>query len=582
MSVRKQISKTPLSFPPYAMTLEASKERILVAGGGGDSKTGVPNRIVAIKCKSGILCEEKEYDTLKQAVMGVSISTDGMIIASVDDKCKIYSEADGGQLECVSEQVSEIKGRKDDRQVKKAKTAGKHVYSAGTDGVIRVWLSPSLDLLKEIPALPKETADFDISTATRSGAPALLIASREECRVYRHDVWMAQPDLLATLPCSAPFKFRNCRFSPDTRFIYTAEFMPQRGSLLQKWDTSSMSVVASTKIKFNRDHHTTMGLSSDGLFLALGSAEGELRVVRTSDLRIIHSSKPHSFFVSDVLFYPPSMKSEGSQHLYIISCAGDNTVACTTVDPSPPAGLLRMLSRGILFLCATLIFWNLFSPYFGDYLVWMSSYIAPYVDVGLETVMPLWERHVWPFVHPFLESFIYFAEPHIISASIIVQPYLELLSMDPRLMWLQATWQQLSIEPIIAFVHQNLDILRTFATEAFLEISRLVTFLSTWIAINSTSALHIVRPMLLRLLDVVSYALLYCIEELGVYYALLREAVAPSLDFLHEISSDLVERLAIGIEPFVEEYGVRARTVAVTTGHLIASSAEWLLASLSR
>lgn len=123
-----------------------------------------------------------------------------------------------GSLNQLYEEVSETKGRKDDRQVKKAKFAGKYVYSAGTDGVVRVWLSPSLDLLKEIPALGKEVADFDISTATRSGAPAILVASREECRVYRHNAWMVQPEPLATLSCSAPFKFRNCRYA-KTRSI---------------------------------------------------------------------------------------------------------------------------------------------------------------------------------------------------------------------------------------------------------------------------------------------------------------------------------------------------------------------------
>jgi hypothetical protein len=48
IAVRVQVSKAPLNFPPYAMTLDPSKERILVAGGGGDSKTGVPNRIVRL------------------------------------------------------------------------------------------------------------------------------------------------------------------------------------------------------------------------------------------------------------------------------------------------------------------------------------------------------------------------------------------------------------------------------------------------------------------------------------------------------------------------------------------------------
>jgi hypothetical protein len=246
-------------------------------------------------------------------------------------------------------------------------------------------------------------------------------------------------------------------------------------------------------------------------------------------------------------------------------------------------GVLRTLLRGFFLLCAVSVLWNVTETYFAAQLAWLVSFFTPYIDLALQTILPVWEEHISPFLLPHIAAAFHFVEPHIISATFAVHPYLELLKLDPRFVWLQATLHHVSVEPIVASMRQIFDSFLNFASGSVRqEISGLLFVGWGWVAATGTCMLEYLQPLLIRILDMSCETLVLCIEFGKVYYDVLIQAARPAVAVLLDKAGAVVEEIALGLGPLGIEYGAHLRQLAEHSGMLIAHSAEWLSSSITR
>lgn len=88
-------------------------------------------------------------------------------------------------------------------------------------------------------------------------------------------------------------------------------------SLLLRYDVDAPKL-SKQIVTVKNDASTSVKTSSDGKWVAIGTANGVVIVYSAHTLRRIMSHQPHSFFVSGVCFSP--------QGEAVISCSGDRTV----------------------------------------------------------------------------------------------------------------------------------------------------------------------------------------------------------------------------------------------------------------
>jgi WD40 repeat protein len=411
------------NFPPFAVIYDHSG-RVLVCGGGGGSKTGVPNKLIIVEAaRASEIGRENEhaetspsssknskksvgggssavlmrkvcvFDTGSDAIMNMALHpSENLLACGVGDKCVIYNVGHRN-FQKIGEVKTDFSESEEDRGQKRVRFSpcGNYIFCGGGDGFVRMYSFPSLRLIRQFAAhsLEKEKETSDL-TVTRK---ILATTTRKRCLIY--DIQTGT--LIHTItPQNAKLSFRDTRFcpllqdssefdsfdsqgdyqdmdaiesssdaqfepigtedddfddteidsisrrsaasrsvlddpsspskaskshlsriegrearpsseavlaQPDSAFLYTTEFLPKQNGIIRKWDTRTWSCVQSKTIRFNSDHLTAFGISSDGTTCAIGTVEGQVRVLDASNLREVKKwPTKHEFFVTDFAF----------------------------------------------------------------------------------------------------------------------------------------------------------------------------------------------------------------------------------------------------------------------------------------
>ncbi|BFY99261.1 hypothetical protein BsWGS_02301 [Bradybaena similaris] len=381
MAPSKSVLLAHTDFPLY--TVRSLDERhFLVAGGGGQAKTGIANAIEIyelIITKDGVSGSSiARHDTETHAVMNSSSYYDGRnhhLATGQDEFCRTYSVkykvvtpnktaagpadgtkkrkqensntsassvvADGGDNKQLTFQIEETGCVAADfspdggfQKCVKFSPDFKHLVTGGADGFLRVWKYPQLVKVWEVKAHTNEIDDLDYSPS----GTQIITASRDKSGC----VWSSVDgkkvsDLAWTQKTSAPYRFRACRYGliegkRDKFNFYTVNIPVTRSAkspcYISAWDSGKFSLRKA--VSAGTDMVSSFAVSNDGIYLGAGYISGSVSVYISFSLqRLYHVNEAHSIFVTGVEFLPASEMAKaitGNQEFNLLSISADNTV----------------------------------------------------------------------------------------------------------------------------------------------------------------------------------------------------------------------------------------------------------------
>ncbi|KAM0747959.1 WD40 repeat-like protein [Meredithblackwellia eburnea MCA 4105] len=370
-----------VKFPVYAIDF-INDTIVILAGGGGSSRTGVKNRLSMYKIdpsgRQFDLVEEHELSKQEDAPMSIAVDTNSKsLIAGVNSSVEVLKQGTNENLRVFSYTDSSITSTKqlqtllttsEDHYQKTSVFAPKGDFLAvgGTNSQISLLTFPALEEVYKPPLKYDEKEEDEIFDTDFSEDGRMLVgtSSKKLC------VWSTKPStssdegeksrpepiqtierpvLKKELACT----FRGAKFGrgKTTNNIYTIvnaspavrSRKPKQGekkSFVSLWDTKSWTLVKTRTVSMRPV--TAFDVSKDGTLLAYGSSDLSVGILDAVTLRSIMTIlQAHNFPVTSLKFNPSAS--------LVISGSADNTVRVITV---PPAG-----ERGSF--CSGSWIWNL-------------------------------------------------------------------------------------------------------------------------------------------------------------------------------------------------------------------------------
>lgn len=350
MAIKSQVIATT-NLPMYSIQTFL-KNYILIAGGGGSSKTGVANGFEVYKFnrdgKTITITKVIRHDSGPNVIMNCCTSVSGSkiyIAANEEDGCRQYT------ADIVIEPVlhngkasKEINFRittgdllttdfnEDEplQRIVKINDDGNIMVTGGTDGCIRIWNFPIMksketNALKEYDGHTKEIDDIDISSDSK-----FIVSVAKDGKAYH---WNTITNARSTLthPINDKQIFKRCRFgvteNKTVHNIYTIANVPKQKSYLQKWSEKNKILY---ELPFS-EPTSALAVRKDGLYVAVGTMySGSVSIHDTNDLKPIYNIKQaHAMFVTGLEFLNkdlmPDMKAA------VLSISVDNRVCFHTI-----------------------------------------------------------------------------------------------------------------------------------------------------------------------------------------------------------------------------------------------------------
>ncbi|ESQ45281.1 hypothetical protein EUTSA_v100104381mg, partial [Eutrema salsugineum] len=160
---------------------------------------------------------------------------------------------------------------------------GSKLAVGGVDGCLRIMEWPNLRVILDEPKAHKSIRDMDFSLDSEFLATTSTDGSAR--------IWKAEDGFpLSTLERSGDENIELCRFSKDGTkpFLFCAA---QRGDIpvVNVYDISTWKKLGFKKL--SRKTASTMAVSLDGKYIALGGKDGDVSVAEVKTMEIYHYSK---------------------------------------------------------------------------------------------------------------------------------------------------------------------------------------------------------------------------------------------------------------------------------------------------
>ncbi|KFK34472.1 hypothetical protein AALP_AA5G149700 [Arabis alpina] len=160
---------------------------------------------------------------------------------------------------------------------------GSKLATGGVDGCLRIMAWPNLRVILDEPKAHKSIRDMDFSLDSEFLATTSTDGSAR--------VWKAEDGVpLSTLERSGDESIELCRFSKDGTkpFLFCAA---QRGDtpVVNVYDISTWKKLGFKKL--SKKSASTMAVSLDGKYIALGGKDGDVSVAEVKTMEIYHYSK---------------------------------------------------------------------------------------------------------------------------------------------------------------------------------------------------------------------------------------------------------------------------------------------------
>ncbi|XP_059174065.1 prolactin regulatory element-binding protein-like [Physella acuta] len=382
MAPTKGVLLAHSDFPLYAV--RALDERhFLVAGGGGQAKTGIANAIEIYELKSSqgnITCSSiSRHETGIRAVMNCASHYDGRhhhLATGEDEFCCTYSvkyKVISPETE-VAEAHDGVKQRKNENsQVGKdssdhgvnsstkqltfhVEETGKvvsdftndggfqkcvrfsplmtHLVTGGADGHLRLWRYPELEKVWEVQAHKNEIDDLDFSP---DGSKIITVSRDKNGVIWKAIDGQKLSELIWNQIVPEPYRFKSCRYGliegkKDKFNFYTINIPVTRSDRLpcyvSMWDSSKFILKKTAKV--GTEVVSAFAVSDEGIYLGIGSISGSVSVYVSFSLqKLYYLKEAHSIFVTSVEFLPCSEATKaitGNQDFNLLSVSADNTI----------------------------------------------------------------------------------------------------------------------------------------------------------------------------------------------------------------------------------------------------------------
>ncbi|KAM9424993.1 guanine nucleotide-exchange factor SEC12 isoform 2-T2 [Pholidichthys leucotaenia] len=400
-------------FPLYCVKVDPDTGLVIVAGGGGASKTGIKNAVHFLDLQ---LAGEYQYsatllhshDTDTRATMNMAVSN-GVIAAGQDGTCCLMrfkqgtqkgAHKDGNGVQQANARRRTGKGdgvgqdgvtaAGGDTSVMKDETAQISVtglaeiqsdtnpqdplqkvvrfspdqsllLTGGTDGHVRIWEFPSLKKLYDFKAHGGEIEDLDMSPGNKH----LVTVGRDfACSVWSGTQLATGLNWHETMPHipEKMYRYLACRFGrvedqKDALRLYTVQIPHKREKkrppcYLTRWDGKSLLPMLTGPC--GTEVISCLAVSDSGTFLGLGTVTGSVAVYIAFSLqRLYYVQESHGIVVTDLAFLPDSLKGKnikGNNEMALLSVAVDSR--CQVHSVANPRYFPIWL---VLFLCGLMV-----------------------------------------------------------------------------------------------------------------------------------------------------------------------------------------------------------------------------------
>ncbi|XP_050234935.1 SEC12-like protein 2 [Mercurialis annua] len=308
---------------------------VVLAGGGGEGRSGIPNAVVLSRFDfaSNSLSSQPEakfgIGSDLPYRMAVHPGGDGVICA-LPNSCRFY-EWD----EVEEDEVHKLGIKESDKVLTQLEDVGQQLALAfnsdssllavgGEDGKLRVFKWPSMEIILNEAEAHTSVKDLCFSL---DGKFLATLGGGGPGRIW--DV--TSSTAVSSLSKENGERFASCRFSQSssqTQVLYIAAMTEKGGSIIT-WDASSWKRTRSKHV--TRDGIASFDVSPDGKFLAVGLSEGNVLLIKSSNMQIqTVVKKAHIGIVTSVAF------SHDSRAL--VSASMDSSARVTLVEDKKTGG----------------------------------------------------------------------------------------------------------------------------------------------------------------------------------------------------------------------------------------------------
>ncbi|KAG5411510.1 hypothetical protein IGI04_007829 [Brassica rapa subsp. trilocularis] len=308
-----------------------SRSCIVLAGGGGEGRSGIKN--VILICRVDLDTKSLSEQPLGRIVLGTDLPyrmavhpRGGGLVCALPNSCKrfdwenIMSPREGDQGGEEGEEV--IKELKDvGQQLALAfSQEGSVLAAGGEDGTLRIFEWPSMKTI-----LDESKAHASVKNLTFSESGKFLVSlGGPLCRVW--DVKASAA--IASLSKEKDEMFAYCRFSVDNagnEVLYIAANTERGGSVIT-WDTATWKRRRSKLMK--NYSISAFNVSADGKLLALGNMEGDVLIIDSTKMKTHQLvKKAHLGLVTALTFSPDSR--------CLVSVSFDSRAKLTVIEKTP-------------------------------------------------------------------------------------------------------------------------------------------------------------------------------------------------------------------------------------------------------
>ncbi|XP_009129238.1 SEC12-like protein 2 isoform X1 [Brassica rapa] len=329
-----------------------SRSCIVLAGGGGEGRSGIKN--VILICRVDLDTKSLSEQPLGRIVLGTDLPyrmavhpRGGGLVCALPNSCKrfdwenIMSPREGDQGGEEGEEV--IKELKDvGQQLALAfSQEGSVLAAGGEDGTLRIFEWPSMKTI-----LDESKAHASVKNLTFSESGKFLVSlGGPLCRVWDVKASAAIASLSKEKIVMQDEMFAYCRFSVDNagnEVLYIAANTERGGSVIT-WDTATWKRRRSKLMK--NYSISAFNVSADGKLLALGNMEGDVLIIDSTKMKTHQLvKKAHLGLVTALTFSPDSR--------CLVSVSFDSRAKLTVIEKTPEKQGVNWLV--MLLLCVLL------------------------------------------------------------------------------------------------------------------------------------------------------------------------------------------------------------------------------------